>query len=80
MKKSKPLATDRVLAFIKAEIAAGRGFPAPSDITRHMGWSTSAGVNDTMIRLQLDGKIRLVERVKSGRGWRYHYAYDGEGK
>lgn len=47
----------RVLAFIKAEVEAGRPFPKYSAIRDHMGWKNSSSVPDALWALVKDGRL-----------------------
>ncbi len=61
-----------VLAFIHAEIAAGKPFPSQQCIAEHFGWrSYSAG--DALMALAAAGEIRVVSRRPSRRGFRYTF-------
>ncbi len=62
------------LAFIKAEIAAGRSMPSGKDISEAMGWKNATSGNDVLMRLAANGQLVVVDREQRGRGWRYQYA------
>jgi len=47
----------RVLAFIEAEIKAGRAFPKRPAIRDHMGWKHSSSVSDVLWALVKDGRL-----------------------
>lgn len=61
-----------VLAFIKAEIAAGRPMPTREQIAEHFGWSRQSAV-DALLALAAAGYLRTVDRRPSGRGWSYTF-------
>jgi hypothetical protein len=51
---------DRVLAFIRSEIGAGRGFPTSAAIACAMGWASERSARDALARLEVRGDIRLM--------------------
>lgn len=61
-----------VLAYITDEINGGLGFPSEARIAHYFGWRQSS-VRDALMRLASDGKIRVVNRKPSGRGFAYTY-------
>lgn len=68
--------TMRILAFIRAEIGAGKPFPTSRQIDMHMGYR-STGANDALIRLSRWGYIRLNDkgddyRLASEDEWRQY--------
>lgn len=65
---------NRVLAFIKSEIAAGRPFPSRSAIAVAMGWRHDSSASDALMGLYRHGHLIVLKREKSGQGFRYHYA------
>ena len=71
MKPKQGSQTERVFAFIKAELAAGRKFPTASAIDRHMAWRS--GGHDCLIRLINWGRIRVVDRRVINGQWRMVY-------
>jgi SOS-response transcriptional repressor LexA len=68
--------TDRLLAFLKAEVAAKGEFPTRYAIAKHMGWKGTTGVNDALMRLRQRGEIRVKSRAPSSTGWRYEWELD----
>ena len=52
--------TNQAFEFIKAEIARTGRFPSDNDIRDHMGWRGTSGVNDTLLRLVEQGRLRRV--------------------
>jgi len=48
----------RVLAFIKAEIAAGRPFPSTRAIADHIGWARTESAANVLAALAVDGLLR----------------------
>jgi hypothetical protein len=60
--------TEKVLAFIRAEIAAGRPFPTTAQIASHMYWKHPSSANDVMVRLV---RKKHVERVLHDDGIRH---------
>jgi hypothetical protein len=56
----------RVMDFIEAEIAVGRGFPTRAAIAQHMGWK-NGGNAATSVLLQLVGVGRLTKSWDGGR-------------
>lgn len=58
----------KVLAFLKAEDAAGRGFPSRQQIRDHMGWKNESGVVDVLHALAGRGDI---ERKRGIGGWKF---------
>lgn len=68
--KEPPPQRARVLAFIRAEIAAGRAFPTAQAIAAHMGWKTAAGSYHVVMGLAVeDGQ--LVRYRDERRVWRF---------
>lgn len=63
----------KLLAFIRAEVAAGRGFPGAAEMQRHVGWSDSTSVRDALHKMVRDGDLRVVTRKNVGRNWYYTY-------
>lgn len=59
---------ERVLAFIKAEVAADRPFPSESAINAHMGWKSATAARDPIHALWNMGHLRLVSRDRRYRG------------
>ena len=55
-----------VLAFIKAEVAAGHPFPAPRDIAKHMGWRNEGSAREVLQKLAADGHLTM-RRIRDGR-------------
>jgi hypothetical protein len=62
----------RVLAFIEAEVAAGRPFPSPSDIAAHMGWKNAVSGVDALRNLGARRRL-IVTRTAYGKGYRRTY-------
>ena len=71
---------DRLLAFLLAEAAAGRPFPSPEQMRRHMGWKSTTGVLDCLMRLKIRGLVHVKSRTPQGRSWRYEWAMAEEGE
>jgi hypothetical protein len=46
-----PPARRKVMDFITEELAAGRPFPGPATIARHMGWKSSTSAADALFKL-----------------------------
>lgn len=65
---------DKVLAFIKREIGAGKQFPSARQIRDHMGWLNDRASCDALMSLAAKGHLRVKNRTPSGRGWRYEWA------
>lgn len=63
--KALPAKQAEVLAFIKAEIDAGRGFPDDEAISQRMGWRYPTSARDCLYKLQWRGHVRVrgPERV-----------------
>lgn len=59
----------KVLAFIEAEITAGRPFPSRSAIKYHMGWKHTSGVLETLNYLATRG---MLTRERT----RYRWVFD----
>jgi hypothetical protein len=57
-----------ILDFIKAEIAAGRDFPAKRVIANHMGWKNVSGVYDVM---HLLSGLGFLTRAREGAAYRF---------
>lgn len=71
----------KLLAFLHAEHAAGRGFPKSEQIAVVMGWKTHKGcLTDAMMRLCITGHVRLVRRKPAKRGWHYQWALSDGGE
>lgn len=68
--KPAPLSPQRakVLAFLRAEEAAGRGFPSRQQIAAHMQWKGTSGVVDVLHALAGRGE---VERKSVIGGWKF---------
>lgn len=58
----------KVLDFIHAEIAAGRGFPKRITIRDHMGWKNRTGVRSVLLGLVNDGVLEF-RKIDGPRGW-----------
>lgn len=58
----------KVLAFLKAENAAGRGFPSRQQIRDHMGWKNDGGVVDVLQALAGRGDVECKRGVG---GWKF---------
>ena len=69
----KPKGAAGVMAFIEAEIAAGRPFPSRVQVARHMGWKTTSGVQDALTRLVRWKRLAVTHREQHGRSWHYTY-------
>lgn len=63
----------KVLAFIRSEIATGKGFPSVRVIAAQMGWATAWRASEAMIALAALGHLRVVNRIPSGRGFKNEY-------
>lgn len=61
----------KALQFIRAEIAAGRPFPAHAAIARHMGWKNASSASDALWALVKDGHLSAVQ---TGRNFRWALA------
>lgn len=66
----------KVLAFIQAEVTAGRDFPTPRAITEHMGWTRESSAKACLSTLA--GLDRVLTRTVVGRQtvyalWRIHH-------
>lgn len=78
MRRVETPSTDKVLAFIKSELARKNRFPASSEIRDHMGWKTDSGVSDTLMRLCIRGDlVRRKNYDKSRKHNRYEYLLGG---
>lgn len=64
----------RVLEFITDHETAYGKFPSRTQVIDHMQWSHASTYNDVMFTLAVAGKVQIVSREPSGRGFRYHYA------
>lgn len=58
-----------VLKFIRAEIGAGRGFPAHAAIRKRMGWKQTNSVRDCLSRLCVNGHLRRVKKKNNRVEW-----------
>lgn len=65
--------TDKVLVFIRSEVASGREFPTHRQIADHMGWKGTPGVRDTLSRLKCRGDLSRFETA--GRNGRMKFSY-----
>ena len=74
--KPLPRQQERVLGFIRAEIAANRDFPTKRMIADHMGWNSEAGPSDVLNAL--DGKGYITRRHAKGNGWIYSLPGGGD--
>ena len=64
-KRTPPPARAAALAFIKAEIAAGRPFPDNRTLSQAMGWKSDGGAGHCLMCLYaIDGQIRFKDGVK----------------
>ena len=64
--------SDAVLAFVRAEVDAGRPFPHPRAIAAHMGWKNARSALDTLERLARNGLVvakQVRNRMRRGRVW-----------
>lgn len=65
---------EALLAFIRAEHAAGRGMPTPAAMQRACGYRASTAMRDQLHALVSLGDLRVVERTPTrNNGWRYRY-------
>lgn len=64
-RKDLPPQRARVLAFIKEEIARGRGFPRLRTIAEKMGWAHADSARAVLLALCGDGHLRSVRIGKS---------------
>ena len=69
---------ERVLNFIETHLRKYKRWPNKAEIARAMQWKTVKGVDDVLNALVCLGKIKVVERVPSGRGWIYTYDLNGD--
>lgn len=53
----------QALAFIDAELSAGRSFPTAAHLARHMGWKNSHSAVDCLHRLRLRGYLKQTHRT-----------------
>ncbi len=63
-----------VLDFIRTEVAAGMGIPAPGRIGQYMGWKGSQSGRDALIRLAAAGYLRMEMVTLSGGRWAYAFS------
>lgn len=63
----------KVLAFLHAEVAAGRRFPSREQIRDHMGWKNESSVIDVLHTLAGRGDIK---RKRSIGGWKFYLRKD----
>lgn len=61
----------KALAFIRAEIDAGRPFPSRAAIARHMGWKNLSSAADALWALVRDGHLSAAQ---SGRNFKWSLA------
>lgn len=54
----------KVIAFIDAEIGAGRPFPSAEKIANHMGWRNAQSAYDCMHRLAWRGELWVTAAKK----------------
>jgi hypothetical protein len=69
-KKTKTYA---VYQFIAAHVGRTGRFPRTTDIAFHMGWKTTSGAQDCLLRLVIWGKIQRLERDKLDGKARFTY-------
>ena len=67
-KRQPPPQRAKVLAFIQAEITAGRPFPGPTAIAQHMGWSQVGSAKHCLTLLIGDGWIKRTVETSDGDG------------
>ena len=71
----------QVLAFIRATVVNGQGFPRNKAIMDHMGWRSSSSVIDCLHALKVKGYINMVDRARqNGRGWAYTWELSDAGR
>ena len=66
--------TAEALRFIKSEVAQGRKFPRPKQISAHMGWKSETAAADTLLRLCEQGHVVTQEvpsRYRSRRKYEF---------
>lgn len=51
----------QALDFIDASLAAGTGFPSPSDIADHMGWRHAQSASDCLHKLRWRGLLKVAK-------------------
>jgi hypothetical protein len=49
--KMVPRQRQKVLDFARAEVLAGRSFPGPTAVARHMGWKGHGSAKDALFKL-----------------------------
>lgn len=76
-KRSSPR-LDAVHLFIEDELAAGHPFPSMQKISDHIGWKNANSAREALITLAYHGKLRVVRREPSGKGFRYFYELVGQ--
>lgn len=54
----------KLLEFITAEIDAGRPFPKPTAICKHMGWRRTTSARDAVSQLSKHGVIRRANSIE----------------
>ena len=64
--KARPLPARQAeaLAFIRSELADGRGFPSTAAIAKHLGWKSASSAIDVLKRLRRAGYVRVGLRSK----------------
>ena len=60
---------ERVLAFIKDEVAAGRGFPNAVRIATHMGWKNESSAYDCLYSLVASRHLKTEVGQRGKRYW-----------
>lgn len=71
----KPLSPNasKVLTFASEFQATHGMFPSRAHVIDHMGWNHHATYSDVMFTLVNAGKVRIIGREPSGRGFRYFF-------
>jgi hypothetical protein len=63
----------KVLAFATEFQDLHGVFPSRAHVIEHMGWAHHASYSDVMFTLVNAGRVRIIGREPSGRGFRYFF-------
>lgn len=55
--KALPPQRQKIMDFIKTELAAGRSFPGPAAVARHMGWKAGRSAADALYKMCTYDKV-----------------------
>lgn len=72
--KPLPYAQQRVLDFVREQVAAGRSFPSTTVIAAHMGWKNAHSATDCLQALRFKGHLSATRKRAKRHGWLYEWS------